>query len=568
MKFVKSISVGLFISLFVVSSSVSASTSVGDPGKAWEIPNDAQRGQQIFTILDNQFSEPNSYLIKSSFKPGVDTEDPSCSSALEGSCINTNYNFQAVLQLCESSKDTNCIVDFGIIDAQGNKSSAQFQNYFPNTPQNGFVGNPSKNIPSGGSGSVYKIPGASFDGGDNYYLAATLSGGGRANSPANIEGFSVYLFPVAQITSTGINKNGPNAGVAKITDAFAGHTLGSYVFEGPGLIPGTSCIVISSQDQTCLERYSFPADVRYFLKIRVKTAPAGWLHGRMSTPEITISKDNTNSLISISANPLSVPVVYKMYDWEKMPAELRANYDLQTGGYIPDRPIYVAGQGCGRSACDPDPAKRNVILAPSPYTKSATDQMLLWLPYLNDKAQAMYGNWSVRTLSSAETDGANKCFTNGDGVTGIVTTNSSTYSAGPPAYDKDTGSLVYKVAAPHFTTNGEVFKGSYDLVMRSDVARCVYGFSNAPVSATVSVLSSDGTTTVASTVVKESGGWMHLAANGFTFSSPTIQVKLSQVEPVVVKPEIKKTTISCVKGKTVKKVSAVNPKCPAGYKKK
>jgi membrane protein involved in colicin uptake len=30
----------------------------------------------------------------------------------------------------------------------------------------------------------------------------------------------------------------------------------------------------------------------------------------------------------------------------------------------------------------------------------------------------------------------------------------------------------------------------------------------------------------------------------------------------------KKLTITCVKGKTVKKVSAVKPKCPAGYKKR
>jgi hypothetical protein len=35
-------------------------------------------------------------------------------------------------------------------------------------------------------------------------------------------------------------------------------------------------------------------------------------------------------------------------------------------------------------------------------------------------------------------------------------------------------------------------------------------------------------------------------------------------KPVVAK----KTTISCVKGKTVKKVTAVKPKCPTGYKKK
>jgi TfoX/Sxy family transcriptional regulator of competence genes len=34
------------------------------------------------------------------------------------------------------------------------------------------------------------------------------------------------------------------------------------------------------------------------------------------------------------------------------------------------------------------------------------------------------------------------------------------------------------------------------------------------------------------------------------------------------KPVVKKTTITCVKGKLTKKVTAVNPKCPVGYKKK
>jgi hypothetical protein len=31
---------------------------------------------------------------------------------------------------------------------------------------------------------------------------------------------------------------------------------------------------------------------------------------------------------------------------------------------------------------------------------------------------------------------------------------------------------------------------------------------------------------------------------------------------------MKKSSITCVKGKTSKKVTAVNPKCPTGYKKK
>jgi hypothetical protein len=33
-------------------------------------------------------------------------------------------------------------------------------------------------------------------------------------------------------------------------------------------------------------------------------------------------------------------------------------------------------------------------------------------------------------------------------------------------------------------------------------------------------------------------------------------------------PAPKKITITCVKGKTTKKVTAVKPKCPTGYKKK
>jgi hypothetical protein len=98
-------------------------------------------------------------------------------------------------------------------------------------------------------------------------------------------------------------------------------------------------------------------------------------------------------------------------------------------------------------------------------------------------------------------------------------------------------------------------------VVRSDVARCLYGFSKAPLSATISV-TGGADKTVATTVVSEKNGWLKLAAYGFTFSDKTIKVKITQ--PKVVK----KTTITCVKGKVTKKVTAAGPKCPTGYKKK
>jgi hypothetical protein len=117
--------------------------------------------------------------------------------------------------------------------------------------------------------------------------------------------------------------------------------------------------------------------------------------------------------------------------------------------------------------------------------------------------------------------------------------------------------------------------------MRSDVARCIYKFSKAPINATISITSADGTPQIATTVIGERNGWLYLQAKNFEFSAPIIKAKLTQevvVEPTPTaaatapstpKPAVaRKVTITCVKGKTSKKVIAVKPKCPTGFKKK
>jgi hypothetical protein len=141
--------------------------------------------------------------------------------------------------------------------------------------------------------------------------------------------------------------------------------------------------------------------------------------------------------------------------------------------------------------------------------------------------------------------------------------------------------MNYTVGAPHFDSKGSVFGGYYQLILRADVARCMYGFTNAPISAKVAVASSDGTPRVAVTTLNEKNGWLSLTATGFEFSTPKIAVQLKQeAEKPAVTPTptpsastapvavVKKLTITCVKGKTSKKVTAVKPVCPAGFKKK
>ena len=122
--------------------------------------------------------------------------------------------------------------------------------------------------------------------------------------------------------------------------------------------------------------------------------------------------------------------------------------------------------------------------------------------------------------------------------------------------------------------------GKYDLVMRSESARCLYGFTNAPISASISIASADGEQKVATTVVNEKNGWLYLAANGFTFSAPIINIKLTQEAvkkeevktetpaPFVSSPKTpaKAKTIKCVKNGKIKTVTALKPKCPTGYR--
>ena len=167
--------------------------------------------------------------------------------------------------------------------------------------------------------------------------------------------------------------------------------------------------------------------------------------------------------------------------------------------------------------------------------------------------------------------GTNKCSADKTKLHGMVVTNASIFENGPPEY-KD-GSLNYRVAGIHHNIDGSVFKGRYTYIVQSDTARCYYGFSKAPIEARVEVVSSNNSSQVATVLVSEKDGFIKLQADNFTFSSPTIKVKLIQnketpaVAPVKIIPK-KSVTITCIKGKISKKIVGANPKCPTGYKKK
>jgi hypothetical protein len=297
-----------------------------------------------------------------------------------------------------------------------------------------------------------------------------------------------------------------------------------------------------TEDGVCGAVQNFAPDSRFELSYRVSNQITGWFRGRIQSPNVTISNFSArNNRITMTASPVSVPRLGFLATAENTsPKGLAFMADSNRTGYI-------------------EPFKGDTIRSISPDSENAIAWIEEFRKAANDTAAGISTLWNFGTMDRGQND---LCFQDKTRVIGVVTTNATALSPGTP--DFNNGLLTYKVAGLHYAPDGKTLnEGSYDLVMRSDVARCLYGFSKAPLSATVSVIGEGGENKVATTVVSEKDGWLKLAAYGFTFSSPTISVKLSQAAAPA-----KKTTITCAKGKLTKKVTAVGPKCPAGYKKK
>lgn len=555
--------------------------AVGDPGRSWAIPNDADLGMHIQEFIDFPPNEIASELTDN-FRVIELKEDPTCKSASDTRCVGRDLSYKAVVPKCLTASDINCTEDFGIIDTSGAKVSASFGRFFPSKALNEFKGDPSRHIPDGVAGSLYNLPQAPHDGGDTYYLSVILSGGVFGNGNSSQPDLDVRITPVKLEQSNYYISSGDSlgAGWALIKEGYTGQERWGH--QDSGFDGSQYCVSSSAQEKLCAQKYAFPAATRFYVTVRVSQLPVGWMHGRLSSPDIQITSGAGSSKVEIQGNPIAVPAVYKMYRYPEMPAALKAKYDAEKGGYKLECPVQATYCAGGRSGASTDPMNRNVIIAPEAWRASGMDQLKLWLPFVNDKATALLSFWSARTLGAQEMNGSNRCFSDTTKITGIVSTNSTQYSAGPPSFNQADGTLDYKVASPHYGTTGDIFKGTYDLVMRSEVARCIYGFSKAPINATLSITSADGTPQLATTVIGEKNGWLYLQAKNFEFSAPIIQAKLTQEAGVVVipsptptstpsastKPAVKAVTINCTKGKTSKKVTAVKPKCLAGFKKK
>jgi hypothetical protein len=189
-------------------------------------------------------------------------------------------------------------------------------------------------------------------------------------------------------------------------------------------------------------------------------------------------------------------------------------------------------------------------------------------------------------IHHADTDMANGYWAPVCADKGYTVQSHNTNATGDPMWSKETNSLIFSIFSPHLKADGTPNVGFFKLWASENFLDCKYPGNTLTKSAKLSVeiLYEDGSVTAVSTVVNRNNGNIFFSADGFHYSSPKVILK-AEVPPVVVEPTPvatatptatpkqtaapkKKITITCAKGKVVKKVTAIKPVCPKGYTKR
>ena len=552
----------------VIAIGLSLSVSpiaIGDVPEENFYPSVKQEAGWMGYNTDNsiEYSQPSSlYAMSALTQPEFVKSMYVCQSLESKECSSPEigaFTFTSIFTKCQSDADSDCIDSFSIKNEDGSISPATFQRNWVPGPV--YQGNKSKFLPTGYGPNSWTLTNSKGTT-ETYALSVGVMGHldlVRNPNKTNFESFIAAVQPIKEIAGAGYD--GPVANVTKRGEGFSQGWNTGFVEQG--------CQI--AEKGMCGYRLPFDLQKTVVLKVRLSQPVQGWLHGRMKDANIVMTTAADNSqVVEISAKPLSIPSVYGWVKWGDLPQKVKDLYPVGAGGTSRNAEDFVTK----------DLFSRTLLTKSEVAGERAINEMNLWLPLLNDKAAAMRTFWVAQTIRGELPFDSQNCV-RGKGFTGVIGTNAVVYSDGPPKFDQAEQSLNYTVGASHFDSKGELFKGYYQLNLRSDVARCLYGFGSAPIQAKIEVSSSDGTPSVATTVINESDGWLKMTAAGFTFSTPKIKVKLSQEAPppaptpsptptpsTSAKPVVKPATITCVKGKTSKKVTAVNPKCPTGYKKK
>jgi hypothetical protein len=387
-----------------------------------------------------------------------------------------------------------------------------------------FFIHPETKLPRGGYARVWNLPGATHGGGEKYVVSA-----------------SVYYY-----------KN--------INPSQVSQTLGVGI--APVNFTKSSPSGMNGWPFSYGDRYNFPKNIEYQLKVRVgefKDSVGSWFNGRILDPTLRI-EGTTLTLAGLPTQILAART-------GPISCENRA-LRAETMEKCLKRDPSLSNPSVGTQRFNP--SIENSTSPNSFYPKGMFAHFEPLLKPVGFSSEWNGSTWGVRGSGSCQI---------APGKIAIVSSNATLYSTFPPAWDQAEQTLAYRVGSLHLDHTGALHRGHFNLAVPRDFAQCLWGTNIANAKATVAVTNADGTPNVATAVLSQDDQMIYFKVAGFTFSTPQIKVKLqtskeeatptlSATPSPVATPVVKKISITCVKGKVMKKVKSVNPKCPNGYKKR
>jgi len=159
-----------------------------------------------------------------------------------------------------------------------------------------------------------------------------------------------------------------------------------------------------------------------------------------------------------------------------------------------------------------------------------------------------------------------------DGLTGdMLVASNGVCDLSTPVWNSELKEFTFTAAAPHFAPDGTTLNyGFYKAVIPVADAKLLWGLENpndAVKALNVQIISTvnEGSNLVSTIGVRS--GKIIIDISGFHYSRPKLKISLKKDwKPATTM--LNKSTITCTMGKSVKKITAVKPTCPKGYKKK
>jgi len=461
-------------------------------------------------------------------------------------------SYNAVFPPCFSAQQSDCISRIYLIAPDGKEDDAkpikelppQATEYGNKVPENmkKFSANKSLNRPAGGNLWMWKFNKFQHRGG-SLILPSVLFEGTRKSGDKNSDPFRspivrIGLYPVAM-----------EAANSCVSDGKGG--CAGYVY-----VPG----IIKSVDGTSVVSDKMLDGQKLGIEFRSSVAWTRWSAATINEISFEHRRSGEDYIYNINGAPAVIPGVTK-------------NIVITKENESVLREIAGGNFKCPQGADNLSLCNASITIGGKDGAGS-TDfvyKLLEKVESLTDgRSSVAIQHWLIQTNINSEDYSRLECVKSykGSQPGGISSSNATLAQDSPPVWDAENQSFTYRVAAFEKLPDGKLFKGDYSLLIPSEIAKCLWASNLTNARLQLSVINSDGTPNIATVTTKISAEKFAFHAAGFHFSSPKLIARVVSSNIPAPLQVAEKKTITCVKGKLVRKVTALQPKCPTGYKKR